>query len=79
MPAPTDGATYGDAIICAINFAEKHPYRFILTVPCTLAIGLAFAVFISKYVVAGQIIHHKESYDRRRHETSQALKTKGTK
>lgn len=79
MLAPIDGATYGDAIIFTVKFAEQHPYRFLLTVPLTLALALGFAVFITKYVVVGPLIDHKRAYDKMRFQTRQTPKPKGSK
>jgi hypothetical protein len=57
------GATWADAVIAGLQFAEHHPYRYLLTVPLTLAIAFVAAAFVFKIVVLGPITNHRAEYD----------------
>jgi hypothetical protein len=73
------GATYGDAIIFALTFAENHPYRFLLKVPLSLGFAVFFSVFTLKIAVLGPLMGYKADFDRKRAQTKQAPKLKGPK
>ena len=60
------GATYGDAIIFTVRFAERHPWRFLLTIPLTLGIGLTIMLLVLKFGVIGAVQAHKTEYDEKR-------------
>jgi hypothetical protein len=57
------GATWADAIIAGLQFAEHHPYRYLLTVPVTMAVAFVAAAFVLKIVVLGPITNHRAEYD----------------
>jgi len=70
---PTHGATYGDALIVLIGFAERHPWRFLLTIPITLGLALVFMVLMLKIVVIGPIGVNRAQYDTRRREIQRSV------
>jgi hypothetical protein len=52
------GATYGDAAIFLLSFAELHPWRFLLTMLPTLGLGLLVCVVGAKVLVLGPVTNH---------------------
>jgi hypothetical protein len=66
MSGQPSGATWGDAGIALIQFAERHPYRFLLTFPLTLGLSLVIAVLALKIVVLGPLTNHMDVYRRTR-------------
>jgi hypothetical protein len=71
------GATLGDAAIELIQFAEHHPWRFVLTVPVTIGLALVIAVIALKIVVLGPLTTHKASYENTRTRTRAQTSTRG--
>ncbi len=71
---PYHGATYGDALIVLIGFAEHHPWCFLLTIPTTLGLALVIMVLVLKVVVIGPISASRAQYDTKRRETKEAVK-----
>jgi hypothetical protein len=63
MDKPTYGATLGDVAIALEQFAEHHPWRFVLTMPLTLGFGLLIAGLALKIIVLGPLTNHKDKYD----------------
>jgi hypothetical protein len=69
MPQPTQGATYGDAAIFLVSFAETHPWRFLLTMLPTLSLGLLVFVVGAKVLVLGPVTDHLRAYGDKRSQT----------
>ncbi len=63
------GATLGDFGIALVDFAEHHPWRFILRIPPTIGLSLVVAVIALKIVLLGPLTQHKSTYDRIRART----------
>ena len=63
MGEHTTGATYGDALVALIEFAERSPWRFLITVPVTLGLVLVFVLVALKLGVLGPLAAQKARYD----------------
>ena len=66
MSASGTGATYGDAIIAALGFAERHPWRFLLTVPFTLCVAGWVILILFRIVLIGPVSRHRKQYEAER-------------
>ena len=60
------GATYGDAFVRLIDFAENDRWTFVLTVPLTLGLALVIAVVVLKVVVIGPLTNQRDKFNERR-------------
>ena len=69
MAGANGGATYADAIIAAIEFAKDHPWRFLLTMPISIGLGLVIMVLVLRILVIGPINSYRNQYDTKREQT----------
>jgi hypothetical protein len=65
MPKCTD-ASYGDAIISCINFATRHPFRFVLVTTGPVALGLVLLFLAIKLGLVGAVANQQATYDDKR-------------
>jgi hypothetical protein len=76
MNKPPPGATWADAIIAGLQFAEHHPYRYLLTVPVTMVLALLAAAFVLKILVLGPITNHRAEYQATRRQAKRDNSTR---
>ena len=56
------GHTWADAMIQALEFAQEHPLRFIVTALPALGLGIALYV-VYRIFLGGPIGSHKKAYE----------------
>ncbi len=63
VPSQTYGATWGDAMIKLIEFAQADPVKFLTVTLPLLAVGLLVAYFVYVVFIVGPVKKHKEAFD----------------
>lgn len=68
MAEPQSGATYADAIIGALRFAQENPVTFLATVLPTLTLVIIILLLWFRFIVARPLGRQWEAYRARRND-----------